>query len=47
VGSVFGPGDVRIFCGGAPLAMWDVAAASAMYDLARELGIGNEISLYE
>jgi alanine dehydrogenase len=47
VGSVFEPGDVRVFGGGAPLAMWDVAAASAMYDLARQIGIGNEISLYE
>jgi ABC-type nitrate/sulfonate/bicarbonate transport system substrate-binding protein len=47
VGNVFGQNDVRVFGGGAPLAMWDVAAASAMYDLSRQLGIGKDISLYE
>ena len=39
------PDGVTVFAGCAPLAMWDVAAAAAVFEVARDLGIGKEISL--
>lgn len=41
------PDDVTVFAGCAPLAMWDVAAVAAVFEVARDLGIGKEISLLE
>jgi alanine dehydrogenase len=39
------PGTTAVFAGCAPLAMWDVAAAAAVLQTAREVGLGTEISL--
>jgi alanine dehydrogenase len=43
----FDPARVSVFAGGAPLAMWDVGAASAVFEVAKRHGLGKEISLYE
>jgi alanine dehydrogenase len=43
----YSPAVITVFAGGAPLAMWDVAAASAVFEIAGRLGLGKTISLYE
>jgi hypothetical protein len=47
VGVDYDPATVTVLSAGAPVSMWDVAAASAMYELCRLRGLGTEISLYE
>jgi alanine dehydrogenase len=45
IGLRYRPDAVTVFAGCAPLAMWDVAAAAATLEVARECGLGTEISL--
>lgn len=46
VRAAYDPGRPSVFGGCAPQAMWDVAAAAAVHELARARGLGKEMSLY-
>jgi ornithine cyclodeaminase/alanine dehydrogenase-like protein (mu-crystallin family) len=43
----YDPAKITVLSAGAPVSMWDVAAASAIYELCQLRGLGTELSLDE